>query len=183
MASRAGIDIKNPRELGTWARKEKIDEFYVDYVSTGKNRYPTRLVAVLVRERTNNRDPLKRWTYNLFLYVTNIKCSARRIVKKYSKRWIIETDFRCIGDFKAVSNSRIPQTRILLFGLAVVLDALWVVSSALNGLIKKRKVNKVLDETTFSLRQSFQLMCTGRLFKRWLRSKILAEMSFRVGVA
>ena len=183
MASEAGIDIKNPLELGKWARKEKVDEFYVDYVSTGKNRYPTRLVAVLVRQRTNNKDPLKRWTYSLFLYVTNIKCSARRIVKKYSKRWIIETDFRCIGDFKAVSNSRIPHTRILLFGLAVVLDALWVVSSALNTIVKKGKVNKVINETIISLRQTFQLMCTGRWFKRWLRTKILAEMSFRVGVA
>ena len=182
MAREAGIDIKNEYELGKWARKERVDEFYVDYVSTGKNLFPVRLVAVLVRQRTQNKDPLKRWTYGLFLYLTNLKCSARVIVKKYSKRWIIETDFRCIGIFKAVSHSRIPQTRIMLFGLAVVLDALWVVSSVLNVNVRSAKIKKIVDETFFAVRQSYQLMCTGRWFKRWVRSKILSELSFHGGV-
>ena len=35
----------------------------------------------------------RRWSYSLYLYVTNCKVSTRYVVKLYSKRWIIETAF------------------------------------------------------------------------------------------
>lgn len=173
MAKNAGIDIQDDYKLGKWARKNKLDEFYVDYVSTGKNLYPTRLVAVYVRQRTHNKDPLKRWIYCLFLYITNLNCSARYIVKQYAKRWIIETDYSCIGVFQAVSNSRIPQTRILLFSLSMALDALWVITSTLSNLIKKRIHEPITEESVFQIFQSNSLIFTGRWFKRYLRDEIM----------
>ena len=85
------------------------------------------------------------------MYVTNLKCSGRYIVKRYAKRWIIETDYRCIGVFEAVSNSRIPQTRILLYSLAMVLDALWVIASTLSKLKKKGNEINMTEETLFDI--------------------------------
>ncbi len=179
MAKETGIDSKNDYEVGKWARKHKVDAFYVDYVSTGRNLHPVRLVAVYVRQRTNNMDPLKRWTYSLFLYLTNIHHSARYIVKQYAKRWIIETDYKCIREFQAVSNSRIPQTRILLFSLSVALDALWVVTSVLSNHIKRRVVKIINEETIFQIYQSFSLPFTGRWFKRFIRDEIIPLQIFR----
>jgi hypothetical protein len=173
LASQSGVDIEDDHKLGKWARKNKLDEFFVDYVSTGKNLHPTRLVAVYVRQRTNNKDPLKRWTYCLFLYITNLKCSGRYIVKRYAKRWIIETDYRCIGVFEAVSNSRIPQTRILLFSLSMALDALWVIASTLSNLLKKGNDISITEETLFNIFQSNSLIFTGRWFKRFIRTEIM----------
>lgn len=172
MAFGSGIDIEDPIKLGKWARKNNLDEFYVDYVSTGRNLTPVRLVAVFVKQKTHNKDPLKRYTYNLFLYLTNKKCSARHIVKSYGKRWIIETDFRCTGDFKAYTNSRKFQARILLFGMATVLNALRVVTSTLIRREKEDKVVLITNETTFAIRQNETYMITGRRFKIWLRTKI-----------
>jgi hypothetical protein len=74
IATESGFNVKDKYKLGKCARRNKLDEFYVDSVSTGKNPHPTRFVAVYVRQRTNNKDPLKRWIYCLFLYVTNMKC-------------------------------------------------------------------------------------------------------------
>ena len=76
--------------------------------------HPTRLVAVYVRQRTNNRDPLKRWTYCLFLYVTNLKCSGRYIVKKYAKRWIIDCDVqRYLVEYRMSLNNSYLALRCL----------------------------------------------------------------------
>ena len=105
MAKESGVDFENEYKLGKWARRNKLDEFYVDYVSTGKGLHPIRLVAVYVRQRTHNKDPLKRWTYCLFLYITNIDCSARYIVKQYAKRWIIDCDvLRCLVEYRMRMN-------------------------------------------------------------------------------
>lgn len=173
LAKESGVDIEDEYKLGKWARRNKLDQFYVDYVSTGKGLHPVRLVAVYVRQRTHNKDPLKRWTYCLFLYITNINCSGRYIVKQYAKRWIIETDYRCIGVYKAVSNSRIAQTRILLFSLSMALDALWVIVSTLSNLNQKGFKEPIREETVFPISQSFKLMFTGRWFKRFLRAEIM----------
>ena len=86
----------------------------------------TTLLAVFVRIKIHNHDPTKRWIYDLYLYLTNYFASPRYIVKLYSKRWLIETDIRYIGTFKALTNSTNPQIRFLFFGLAVLFDLLWV---------------------------------------------------------
>ena len=173
MAKESGVDFKNEYKLGKWARRNKLDEFYVDYVSTGKGLHPVRLVAVYVRQRTHNKDPLKRWTYCLFLYITNIDCSARYIVKQYAKRWIIETDYRCMNVYQAITNSRIPQTRILLFSLSMALDALWVIASALSTILKDGFKECIREETVFHISQSNKLVFTGRWFKRFIRDEIM----------
>jgi hypothetical protein len=95
-----------------------------------KGETPTTLVAVLLRVKTHNRDPTKRWIYALYLYITNYCVSPRYVVKLYSKRWIIKTDIRCIGTFKAVTNSTSSQLRFLFFGFAVLFDLLWIFYSA-----------------------------------------------------
>ena len=183
LAGFAGINFKNKRELGTWCRKRGLDTFTVKPISLKKGGTPTTLVAVFVRTRTHNRDPTKRWTYGLYLYLTNCRVSPRYIVKLYSKRWIIETDIRCIGTFRAVTNSTSPQLRLLFFGLAVLFDLLWVFYSTLT--------NRLFDELTetsnsyfyLSIKQSDTLQFTARRFLRCVRDEIFPMLPFRGGDA
>ncbi len=129
LATLSDVDLEDKFALGQWCRKRGLDTFKVRDILLKKRGTPTTLVATFVRVRTHNRDPARRWSYTLYLYVTNCRVSTRYVVKLYSKRWIIETDIRCIGTFKAVTNSTNPQLRSLLFGLAVLLDVLWIVYS------------------------------------------------------
>lgn len=107
LARQAGLNIKDNIALGRWSRKQGLDTFRVEYVSTGKQKTPVPLVATFVRERYHNPDPLKRHRYRLYLYLTNINVSARTIVRLYGKRWMIDTDIRCIMEFKAFTNSMV----------------------------------------------------------------------------
>jgi hypothetical protein len=182
-ARQAGVDVNDPVQLGQWARKNGLDSFRVKYVSTGKEKTPVELVAVLVRLRTHHPDALKRWTYDWYLYLTNCPVSSREIVRLYGKRWMIETDIRCISEFKAVTNSTKPQLRFLLFGLAMVLDALWVVFSLLLNRLRSDRPFPVTEETRFKVKQSDTLLIIARAFKRYLRTKILPELHVTGGDA
>ncbi len=183
LAGFSGINFEDKRELGKWVRKRGLDTFTVKHITLKRGGTPTTLVAVFVRVKTHNRDPTKRWTYMLYLYITNCRVSPRYVVKLYSRRWIIETDIRCIDTFKAVTNSTSPQLRFLFFGLAVLFDVLWVFYSTL--------LNRLLDhpDATFnnyffiSIKQSDTLQFTARRFLRYVRDEIFPLLSFRGGDA
>lgn len=183
LASQAGVDVTDNLALGQWVRKQGLDSFRVKNVSTGKKKTPVELVAVMVRQRTHNRDPLKRWTYNWFLYLTNCQLSPREIVRLYGKRWIIETDIRCISEFKAITNSTSPQLRLLLYGLAMVFDALWMVFSLLLNRFRSNSSFSITEETRFCVKQVDPILIIARAFKRLLRTEILPTLSFRGGDA
>lgn len=104
-------------------------------------------------------------------------------MRQYAKCWIIETDYRCTGVFKAVSNSRNPQTRILLFSLAVALNVLWVVTSTLSNLLKIKIIRNIAEEMIFQISQNYTLAFTGRWFKRYLRIEIIPLKLFQKEVA
>ena len=182
-ARQAGVDITDSIRLGQWARKQGLDQFRVRYVSLGYQSTPVELVAVLVRLRTHHRDPLKRWTYRWFLYLTNCPLTPRVIVRLYGKRWMIETDIRCIAEFKAVTNSTQPQVRFLLYGLAMVLDALWTVCSLLLNRLRSHGPFPITEETRFRVKQSDAILIIARAFKRYVRTKILPELRFPGGDA
>lgn len=131
LASQASIDVGDHLALGRWTRKQRLDTFRVEHVSTGKKRIPVPLVAAFVHQRTHHRNPLKRSKYCLFLYLTNTKVPPRTVVRIHSKRWIVETDIRCINEFTANTNSILPQLRLLFYGLSMIFDALWIVVSTL----------------------------------------------------
>lgn len=183
LACFSGINFENKRELGKWVRKRGIDTFTVKHITLKRGGTPTTLVAVFARIKTHNRDPTKRWTYALYLYITNCPSLLVILFKLYSKRWIIETDIRCIDTFKAVTNSTSPQLRFLFFGLAVLLDVLWIFHSTL--------LNRLLDnpgETPnigffISIKQSVTLQFTARRFLRYIRDEIFPLLSFRGGDA
>lgn len=183
LARQAGINISDSISLGQWSRKQGLDTFRVEHVFLKKRKTPVPLVAAFVRERFHNHDPLKRQRYQLYLYLTNINASARTIVKLYGKRWLIETDIRCINDFKAVTNSIKPQTRLFLYGLAMVFDALWVVLSSLINRIRYYEFDTITDETQFLIKQYNRLVCIGRSFNLWLRLILRSELRFQGGDA
>jgi len=183
LAGQAGIKTDDHLGLGRWVRQNGLDTFRVEYVSTGKRRKQSPLIAAFVHKRTHHRNPLKRRIYCLYLYLTNAKVSPRTIVKLYSKRWIVETDIRCINEFKAVTNSTKPQLRLLLYGLAMVFDALWIVFSTLTQRLTENFVFPLTDETCFLIKQADELVCIARWFIRFLRREILPLVVFRGGDA
>ncbi len=183
LAGQAGINTADSLALGRWIRKKGLDTYRVEYVSTGKRRKPVPLVAAFVRQRTHYKNPYKRASYCLFLYLTNTKVSARRVVHLCSKRWIVETDIRCISEFKAVTNSTKPQLRLLLYGLAMVFNALWVVFSTLTNRIQGLSASPLNDEDCFLIKQSDELVCIARWFLRYLRREILPMVTFQGGDA
>jgi hypothetical protein len=183
LAGQAGIDVSDHLALGRWTRKQGLDTFRVEHVSTGKKRTPVPLVAAFVRRKTRHRSPLKRSTYCLFLYLTNTTVTPRTVVRLYSKRWIVETDIRCINEFTAVTNSISPQLRLLLYGLAMVFDALWIVFSTMINRFTEEGSFPIYDWTQFIIKQCDTLQCIARYFLRFLRQEIFPQLSFRGGDA
>ena len=183
LAAEAGINVKDRLALGRWVRSQGLDTFQVTGVRLNKQASPSTLVAVWVRHKTHNRDPKKRRIYSLFLYLTNCQLSPRYIVRLYGKRWIVETDIRCMGEFKAVTNSTSPQLRLFFQGLTMLFDSLWVVFSTLVQRHQNQKITAVTKETQWLIKQADQLVCIARWFKRWLRDDIFPEMFFRGGDA
>jgi hypothetical protein len=183
LAEFAGINFKDKRELGIWCRKRGLDTFTVKHITIKKGGTPTTLVAAFVRIKTHNRDPAKRWTYALYLYITNCRVSPRHIIKLYSKRWIIETDIRCIGTFKAVTNSTSPQLRFLFFGLAVLFDLLWILYSTLINRSLDGSIEAFKNYFFISIKQSDTLQFTAQKFLRCVRDDIFPLLSFRGGDA
>jgi hypothetical protein len=178
-ASLAGINANDSLAVGQWVRQRGLDTFRVEYVSTGKKRKRVPLVAAFVRKRTYLKQHLKRRTYSLYLYLTNTNVSPRRVVKLYSKRWIVETDIRCTNEFKAVTNSTSPQLRLLLYGLAMIFNALWIVFSTLLHRLSSLSAEILSDETTILIKQADVLICIARRFKRFLRQEILPLLCFQ----
>ncbi len=183
LAKQAGVDIDDKLALGRWARKQGLDVFRVESIKLRKEGLPVPLIAVFVRQRTRNPIPQKRWRYGLFLYLTNLRVSARYLVKLYSKRWGVETDLRCISDFHAVTNSILPQLRLILFGLAMYFDALWVIYSVYQNILAERGDISVDQSTQFLVKFHYELVCIARWFCRWLRTEILPLLTFRGGDA
>jgi len=183
LANQAGVDVNDRLALGQWARKNSLDTFRVEHVATGRRRKRVPLVGVFVRKKTKDKNPLKRRIYCLYIYLTNCKVSPRTVVKLYSKRWIVETDIRCVNEFKPITNSIRPQLRLFLYGLAVILDALWVVFSTLINRLKENNNMHITEEAQFIIKQADVLQCIARYFLRLLRTEIFPLLNFRGGVA
>ncbi len=183
LAHQAGINTTNSLALGRWLRQKGLDTYRVEYVSTGKRRKPVPLVAAFVRQRTYYKNPYRRVSYCLFLYLTNTTVSPRTVVRLYSKRWIVETDIRCTNEFKAVTNSTKPQLRMLLYGLAMVFNALWIIYSTLIQRLKEGKIFKGYPESLVTVKQMDELVCIARWFLRFVRQEILPQLHFQGGDA
>ena len=183
LASQAGVNTADSLSLGRWLRQKGLDTYRVEYVSTGKQRKPVPLVAAFVRRRTYYKNPYKRATYSLFLYLTNTTVSPRTVVKLYSKRWIVETDIRCTNEFKAITNSTKSQLRLLLYGLAMVFNALWIVYSTLIQRLEENQTFEISTETLVLIKQVDELVCIARWFIRFVRQEIFPQLCFRGGDA
>jgi hypothetical protein len=183
LAGQAGVDINDRFTLGQWVRKCGLDTFRVEHVSTGRGKKQVPLVAAFVRQRTYHKKYHKRGIYCLFTYLTNTKLSSRTVIKLYKRRWIVETEIRCINDFRPVTNSIRPQLRLLFYGLAMVFDALWIVFSTLISRLNNSSELIITSETRFDIRQYDELQCIARFFLRFIRTEIFPFLSFQGGDA
>ena len=183
LAGLSGVNLNDKGRVGQWCRKRGLDTFKIKGICLKKHGTPTNLVAVFVRVKTKNQMYGRRWTYTLFLYLTNCRVSDRYLVKLYSKRWIIETDIRCIKTFQAFTNSTSPQLRFLFFGLAVLFDLLWVIYSTLFNRLHEFCGDNFINYSSLPIKQSDSLQFTARKFLRLLRDDICPSLSFRGGDA
>ena len=183
LAKVEGIDTNDYLTLGRWARKRGLIYFRNENAMINRKGTRVPLVMVFLKHKVKHFNPLKRETYNLVVYLTNINASSEQIVKIYDKRWLVETDIRCIGEFEAISNSRNGNIRIFLFGLAMVLDALWVVTTVLMNRIIEIGDIEIIEETIFLIYQRDSLLIIARRLKRHIRTKIMPNFSFKGGDA
>lgn len=183
LAGLSGINLEDKLTVGQWCRKRGLDTFKVKHIMLKKRGTPTTLVAVFTRVKRQNCDSTQRQHYMMFLYVTNCRVSDRYIVRLYAKRWIIETDIRCIRTFRAITNSTSPQLRFLIFGLAVLLDVLWVIYSTFTSQLHDSFPNTFINTDSFFIKQSHSLQFTARRFLRLLRDEISSLVVFQRGDA
>ncbi len=111
--------------------------------------------------------------------LNNHQC--HQMCKLYSERWIIETDIRCIGTFKAVTNSTSPQLEFLFFSLAVLFCLLWVFYSTLTNRLLESSTEIFNNHLFLSIKQSDTLQFTARRFFRCIRDEIFPLLPFRGG--
>ncbi len=105
------------------------------------------------------------------------------MVRLYSKRWIVETDIRCTNEFKVITNSTKPQLRLLLYGLAMVFNALWILYSTLIQRLEDNPTFEISTETLAIIKQVDELVCIARWFLRFVRQEIFPLPCFRGGDA
>ena len=183
LAEVEGIDTDDNLTLGRWARKQGIHNYRIEKVAINRKGTRVPLVATFLYHKVNNKNSLKKPNYSLVVYLTNIDVSCEQIIRIYRRRWLIETDMRCIGEFQALTNSRQGNIRIFLFGLAMLLDALWVVITVLMNRIKDKGELIVTEESVFMIYQRNKLLIIARSFRRYIRLKIMPNFSFKGGDA
>lgn len=81
---------------------------------------PVKLVFVQVKDG----QALK-----ILVFCTNLPCWRGKLVEYYSKRWGIETSYRCVEDFAAKTCSTNAVVRLFLFYFAVALYNAWVMAN------------------------------------------------------
>lgn len=81
-----------------------------------------RVVAVRIKKRKTTKGD--KWKWSLFL--TNMPHRPTSLLFIYRQRWGIETSYRQIHSFHAVTTSQKYGVRVFLMGLAVLMFGLWV---------------------------------------------------------
>lgn len=181
LATVAGVDSSDMLALGRWARKNHVDSQRIVEVPLNSRGTTVTVVLIFLYHHVQNWDPLKRETYNFVIYLTNIHATPEQITRIYDRRWLIETDMRCIGMFQGISNSRSGHLRMFLFGLAMVLDALWVVATTMQQRIQQMPQMVIDEETIFWIKQHDRIVIIAKAFIRLIRLKILAYSQFPGG--
>jgi hypothetical protein len=98
--------------------------YSTDYTFTDGTMTRLALVA------TNAYDPkLKRKQRKWLAFVlVHLTWSPRQVMKKYRRRFGIEVSYRMARQVKVLSNSRNPALRFFLFGLALLMQNVWILA-------------------------------------------------------
>jgi hypothetical protein len=72
----------------------------------------------------------KEQALQTLVFCTNLLCWRNKLAEYYSKRWGIETSYRCVEDFAAKTCSTNSVVRLFLFYFAIALYNAWVMSNA-----------------------------------------------------
>jgi hypothetical protein len=92
----------------------------------GKARATTRLVFYLYEIRYKRGRKRGQRVRRTAAFATNLACAPSDIRALYGRRWSIETGYRGINAFRGWTRCRWAAPRVWLYGMAMLLHAIWV---------------------------------------------------------
>ena len=60
-----------------------------------------------------------------YLFATNVACGPKRLLKRYKRRWGVETSYRMHNSFLAKTTSKDYVVRLLYYAVAVCIYNVW----------------------------------------------------------
>ena len=170
MAAMAGVDVSQAKHLYRWLKMHKLLTFTFEMMLRlpRNRRYPVTVTTVL-RTKQYGRNHTEHYL-DLYAFTTNIKGSGEGFTSEYRRRWGIETQYRVVHQFQSKTSSLSTNLRVLLFGLGLILTAIWL---RLNAFLQ-RSLAIVKKKVDFSLPLKIyardKLVLTGRKLKRIIQS-------------
>lgn len=68
-----------------------------------------------------------------YLFATNMDCKPKRVLKRFKRRWGVETSYRKHNEFLAKTTSKNYVVRLLYYSVAVCIYNCWCILNALQG--------------------------------------------------
>jgi hypothetical protein len=97
-----------------------------------------------------------------YLFATNMDCKSKRVLKRYKRRWGVETSYRKHNEFLARTTSKNYVVRLLYYSVEVCIYNCWCLLNALQGQERKDEDEHiiVLEVKLTLLFQFFSLIQT-----------------------
>lgn len=130
-----------------------------------------RVVLRAVLKKKKNQKNKRSFIVQFYTYCSNMRASRKYISKIYGRRWGVETYYRVIDRFKGYTTSPASIPRILLYGIGIVLVALWLRLNGLLNALKKGKILYFVVMEQFPVFTSYILLITGLFFCELLQDK------------
>jgi len=89
-----------------------------------------------------------------YLFITNMTCGANRLLKRYKRRWGVETSYRMHNSFLAKTTSKNYVVRLLYYAVAVCIYNAWCLFNT-HGTMRKAKHLIVLQVRLLVILASF----------------------------
>ncbi|HKZ42383.1 MAG TPA: transposase [Candidatus Hodarchaeales archaeon] len=170
MAAAAGVDISQPKHMYRWLKKHSLQTFTFEMIFTmrASHRYKVTVTTVLNSKQMGRNRIV--YYLDLIVFTTNILASGDYLKNEYRRRWGIETQYRVVHQFQGRTTSLSTNLRVLLFGLGLVLVAIWLRLNAFLQRISEKIVKKADFHLPLRVYARDRLVMTGKRLRRIIQS-------------
>jgi IS4 transposase len=149
-------------------KKKKLDsfKFKTSYDSKPNTLFTVAIQLFVVKKQNQNKKMVD--TLIWFSYASNTPVSVKYLVELYKTRWGIETHYRVERQFLAKTCSRSNNFRLLLFGVSLLFDSLWLILNALLNRKNDSNHDQNFKILYFRIYNYDKLMMTAKRFIRRL---------------